>query len=88
VNYKLCDIFAALVSAVAVILLNKVWQPRQERVSAPPVIAGGSIEDPAFTRRVGAPGGDSRRDVLLAFGPYAVVVVLFSLPSYPPSAPY
>jgi lactate permease len=83
VNYKLCDIFAALVSAVAVILLNKVWQPRQDRVSAPPVIAGGSIEDPAFTRRVGPPEGDSRRDVLLAFAPYAVVVVLFSLAQLP-----
>src|SRR5882762_8840919 len=83
VNYKLCDIVAAVVSAVAVILLNKVWQPRRDQVSAPPVIAGGAVEDPTFERRVGAPGGDSRRDVLLAFGPYAVVVVLFSLAQLP-----
>ncbi|MDT7625482.1 MAG: lactate permease [Pseudonocardiales bacterium] len=83
VNYKLCDIFGALVSAIAVILLNKVWQPKQVRVQAPKVIAGGAGEDPAFTRRVGAPGGDSRRDVLLAFAPYAVVVVLFSLAQLP-----
>ena len=84
VNYKLCDIVAAVVSAVAVILLNKVWQPRRDQVSAPPVIAGGAVEDPTFERRVGRPtGGDSRRDVLLAFAPYAVVVLLFSLAQLP-----
>jgi lactate permease len=85
VNYKLCDIFGALVSAIAVILLNKVWQPRRTEVTAPPVIAGGAVEDPAFDRRVGRPdgGADSRRDVLLAFAPYAVVVVLFSLAQLP-----
>jgi lactate permease len=85
VNYKLCDIFGALVSAIAVILLNKVWQPRRTEVTAPPVIAGGAAEDPAFDRRVGRPdgGADSRRDVLLAFAPYAVVVVLFSLAQLP-----
>jgi lactate permease len=84
VNYKLCDIVAAVVSAVAVILLNKVWQPRRDQVSAPAVIAGGAAEDPAFERRVGRPtGGDSRRDVLLAFAPYAVVVLLFSLAQLP-----
>ena len=84
VNYKLCDIVAAVVSAVAVILLNKVWQPRRDQVSAPPVIAGGAVEDPAFERRIGRPtGGDSHRDVLLAFAPYAVVVLLFSLAQLP-----
>jgi lactate permease len=85
INYKLCDIFGALVSAVAVILLNKVWQPRRDEVTAPPVIAGGAAEDPAFDRRVGRPdgGADPRRDVLLAFAPYAVVVLLFSLAQLP-----
>ncbi|HWN32754.1 MAG TPA: L-lactate permease [Pseudonocardia sp.] len=83
VNYKLCDIFGALISAAAVILLNKVWQPRRETISAPQVIAGGAGEDPAFTRRLGPPGGDTRRDILLAFAPYAVVVVLFSLAQLP-----
>ncbi|WP_344307065.1 L-lactate permease [Fodinicola feengrottensis] len=82
VNYKLCDIFASLVSALAVILLNRVWKPRPA-VVAVPVIAGGAADDPTFTRRVGDPGGDSRKDVVLAFAPYAVVVVLFSLAQVP-----
>jgi lactate permease len=80
VNYKLCDIFASLVSALAVILLNRLWKPRQS-TAAMPVIAGGASDDPAFTRRVGET--DSRKDVVLAFAPYAVVVILFSLAQVP-----
>jgi lactate permease len=53
-SYKLCDIFAALVSAGAIILLNRVWSPG-EATTATPVIAGGSadVPDAAFERRVG-----------------------------------
>ncbi|WP_163510773.1 L-lactate permease [Fodinicola acaciae] len=83
VNYKLCDIFASLVSAGAVILLNRLWKPKAGSVAARPVVAGGATDDPAFTRRVGSPDGDSCADVFLAFAPYAVVVVLFSLAQIP-----
>lgn len=77
-SYKLCDIFAAIVSAGAIILLNRVWHPG-EAAAAAPVVAGGAADtpDPAFERRVGR--DDSRGDVLTAFAPYAIVVVLFSL---------
>jgi lactate permease len=47
------------------------------------VVAGGAVDDAAFTRRVGTPVGDSRRDILMAFAPYAVIVVLFSLAQLP-----
>lgn len=83
VNYKLCDIFAALVSAGAVILLNRLWKPKSGAVVTPPVVAGGAADDPAFERRTGSPDGDSRTDVFLAFAPYAVVVLLFSLAQIP-----
>lgn len=77
-SYKLCDIFAALASAGAIILLNRLWKPAV--VSGPaPVIAGGAVDDPAFERRVGTPAGDSRADVAKAFAPYAIIVVLFSI---------
>jgi lactate permease len=62
-SYKLCDIIAAIVSVLAVVLLSRVWQPER---SIPPVIAGGATTD-------------SRRDVIMAFTPYAVIVVIFSL---------
>ncbi|HZE30310.1 MAG TPA: L-lactate permease, partial [Actinoallomurus sp.] len=77
-SYKLCDIFAALVSAGAIILLNRVWSPGEATV-ATPVIAGGSedVPDAAFERRVGRE--DSGGDVLKAFAPYIIIVVLFSI---------
>jgi lactate permease len=87
-DYKLCDIFASLVSAGAVLALNQVWQPGGARdgLTAPPVVAGGSVDhDPAFERRVGRPGGgDSRSDIAMAFAPYLIVVVLFSLAQIEP----
>ena len=77
-SYKLCDIFAALISAGAIILLNRVWTPAGATVAAP-VIAGGSedVPDAAFERRVGR--DDSGGDILKAFAPYIIIVVLFSL---------
>jgi lactate permease len=77
-SYKLCDIFAALVSAGAIILLNRVWSPGEATVAAP-VIAGGSedVPDAAFERRVGRE--DSGGDRLKAFAPYIIIVVLFSI---------
>ncbi|KIF75369.1 hypothetical protein QR77_18540 [Streptomyces sp. 150FB] len=82
-DYKLCDIFAALVSAGAVVALNRVWQPSgaERAPGTPPVIAGGSVDhDPVAERRAGRPeGGDSRADIFTSFAPYLIVVVLFSL---------
>jgi lactate permease len=77
-SYKLCDIFAALISAGAIILLNRVWSPGEATV-ATPVIAGGSadVPDAAFERRVGRE--DSGGDRLKAFAPYIIIVVLFSI---------
>jgi lactate permease len=77
-SYKLCDIFAALVSAGAIILLNRVWTPEGATVAAP-VIAGGAgdLPDPAFERRAGR--ADSGADVFKAFAPYLIIVVLFSI---------
>jgi lactate permease len=87
-DYKLCDIFASLVSAGAVLTLNQVWRPRETEAApaTPPVIAGGSVDhDASFERRVGRPeGGDSRTDMAVAFAPYLIIVVLFSLAQIEP----
>src|SRR5262249_48261711 len=65
-NYKVCDIFAALISGVLVVLLVQVWKPR-ERLSyqggtPTPVVAGGAVDDVAQVRKVGRSEGDSVAD--------------------------
>jgi lactate permease len=84
ISFKLSDIAAAAVSAGAVVLLLRVWEPSEPMVfggiaQPPPVVAGGAVEDAAFERRTGRPGGDSRTDVLLAYAPYIIIVVVFSI---------
>jgi lactate permease len=83
-SFRLTDIAAAVVAAGAVVLLLRVWQPSEPLLlggvpSKHPVIAGGAVEDKAFERKVGSPEGDSRRDVLLAWAPYAIIVAVFSI---------
>ncbi|MBO3745575.1 L-lactate permease [Streptosporangiaceae bacterium NEAU-GS5] len=75
-DYRLTDIAASLVSAVVLIAFGKVWKPG-EVVAPAPVIAGGSVDDPAFVRKTG--GADTTADKILAFAPYAIIIVLFSL---------
>jgi lactate permease len=81
--YKLCDIFAALISAAAVVVLVRVWKPKEqlayESGTPTPVVAGGAVDDPAQVRKVGRPEGDSMVDVVKAFSPYAIIVVIFSI---------
>jgi lactate permease len=87
-NYRLCDIGAALVSAGALIAFGKVWRPSESPASPPasaaPTIAGGSVDDPAFVRKNGRPGGDTRADVIAAFAPYVIIIVLFSIAQIEP----
>jgi len=83
-NYKLCDIYAALISVTAVLLLTRVWKPREqlqfETGKPEPVpVAGGAVDDPAYVRKQGRPEGDSAVDVIKAFAPYAIIVAVFSI---------
>src|SRR5437773_11494675 len=55
ISYKLCDIAASLISVAAVLLLTRVWKPRQELQFDTGVhelvpVAGGAVDDPAFVR--------------------------------------
>jgi len=80
--YKLTDIIAALVSAGALVLFTRVWKPSESLGGVPvpaPAIGGGSVDDPAHVRRVGRPGGDTKRDILVAFSPYLIIIALFSI---------
>jgi lactate permease len=66
VSYKLCDIIAAIVSVGAVVAAVKIRKP------AAVTVGGGGGEEPVR-------GNDSRRDVAVAFAPYAIIVAVFSL---------
>jgi lactate permease len=97
VNVQLTDIIAALASAAAVVALLRVWTPGG--VGAPagsasagrgrPAIAGGAVSDPALERRHGARSSGSgsglkRADLLLAFAPYIIIVLVLGVTSLHP----
>nr|WP_207630448.1 MULTISPECIES: L-lactate permease [unclassified Actinopolyspora] len=71
--YQLADIIAAIASALALLVLLRVWKPAGEPVTAASIAGGGGeIEEPTRER-------DSRSDVLRAFAPYVVIIAVFSL---------
>jgi len=89
ISIQLTDIIAALGSAAAVVALVQVWTP--EAPAAPagtraarhrPAIAGGATSDVAFERRMAEQGGPpSRRDMLLAFSPYIIIILVLGITS-------
>jgi lactate permease len=82
---QLTDIVASLVSAAAVLLLLRVWQPRPaEPLPAPDAApAPGGNGGATTVVRTAAPRTDSRVEVVRAFAPYAAVIVLFSVAAVP-----
>jgi len=94
ISMELTDIVASLGSAAALVGFMRVWHP--SAVGAPvaasrgrhrAAIAGGSASDAAFERGVrGRAGGDdgpppSRKDMILAFAPYIIIVVVLGIMS-------
>ena len=45
-------------------------------------MGGGAVDDPAQVRKVGRPEGDSALDVIKAFSPYAIIVIVFSIAQF------
>jgi lactate permease len=83
-NYKLCDIYASLISVAALLVLTRVWKPREELqfdTGTPEVVpvGGGAVDDVTQVRKVGRPEGDSALDIIKAFSPYAIIVIVFSI---------
>src|SRR2546430_6664523 len=82
ISYKLCDIYAALISVVALLVLTRFWRPREELQfdtgrPEPVPVAGGAVDDATFVREHN-PGRDSATDVAKAFAPYAIIVLVFT----------
>ncbi len=97
-NYQVADIIAALAGALAIVLLLRVWHP-SEIVTADSIAAlepVGPAGSPAKARTgntggTGTTGGAGdvtgpvgKREALLAFAPYLIVVALFTLVSFGP----
>jgi lactate permease len=85
VSVELTDIAASLLSIAAMVTFLKIWQPdeplRGERFNRP-AIAGAAVHDTAHeaaVRRREGTGRDSRGDVLRAYAPYLIIIVVFGL---------
>jgi lactate permease len=85
VSTELTDILASLISAAALVALLRVWSPGQARTvgrrtarERPAVIAGGSASDATFERRFDSGDGPPPRgrELLLAFAPYLIIIVI------------
>lgn len=81
--YQLTDLVGAVVSTAAVVILLRFWSPSVSERTSPAMAnsggvttAGGGTGEPEA-----APPPHSRRDVLKAFSPYALLTVLFGLVS-------
>lgn len=82
---QLVDIVASLVSAAAVLVLVRFWQPRAAEDDAPQP-AGGPAPGPGGATVLVAAGTAppvTRAATLRAFAPYLVIIVLFTLSVLP-----
>jgi lactate permease len=81
-SVPLADVVASLLSAVAVVALVRVWRPRRT-YTEPAVVAGGAADEPTpeFAARVDQ--RDTRGDVVRAYAPYAIIIVVFVICQIP-----
>jgi lactate permease len=86
VSVPLADVVASLLSAAAVVLLVRVWRPRHT-YSEPAAVAGGAVDEPSpdFAQRVEHADArhDSRADVVRAYAPYGIIIVVFVICQIP-----
>ncbi|MFI7700525.1 L-lactate permease [Nonomuraea sp. NPDC049480] len=86
ISVELADIGAALSCAIFLVAFLRVWRPREAlTASAVPVVAGGSgtgsaEEEAAMLERAQR---DSRKNVVLAYLPYAIVIAIFVVAQFP-----
>jgi lactate permease len=80
VSVPLADVVASLVSAAAVVGMVRIWHPRTA-YTAPPVVAGGAADEPDadFAERAARAQDrhDSRADVIRAYAPYGIIIIVF-----------
>src|SRR4051794_33727096 len=86
ISVELTDIVASLLSVGAMVAFLRVWQPGDPLVAETgggrPAIAGAATADAAHeaaVRRQEGKGKDSRADVIGAYAPYVIIIVVFGL---------
>jgi lactate permease len=91
VSVEITDIVASLLSAGALVVFLRVWQPAEPLRGEPrfsrPAIAGAATADAtheAEVRRRSDDHHDSRRDVWLAYAPYVIIIAVLSVAQVPP----
>jgi lactate permease len=91
-SVELTDIVASLLSAGSIVALVQVWSPAEPlrgefRSGSQPAIAGAAVADPAYeaeVRRKEFDGKDSTAEVLRAFAPYILIIVVFAIGQWGP----
>jgi lactate permease len=89
ISVPLTDIVASLVSAGAVVLLLRVWQPGEStatmRTAVRPV-AGGSVDEPSPALRQRLAHPDSMGEEVRAYLPYLIIIAIFVIAQLHPVA--
>src|SRR6201991_5023479 len=91
-SVELTDIVASLLSVGAMVVFLRVWQPGDPLVAGPagrgrPLIAGAAVQDAAHeaaVRRREGRGPDTRRDIIGAYAPYVIIIIVFGLAQWGP----
>jgi lactate permease len=85
-SVELTDIVASLLSAGAIVLLLRVWQPgeplRMQTGNGRPAIAGAAVADTLHEREVERRSDharDTKGDILAAYAPYLIIIAVFSI---------
>jgi lactate permease len=96
ISVELADIVASLLSVGAILLVLRVWQPseplqevegsRAGTRGARPAIAGAETANPALEADIRRRDQqhDSRNDIIRAYLPYVVIIVVFSIAQWSP----
>jgi lactate permease len=94
-SVELTDIVASLFSTACIVGFLRIWQPGEPLLAedvAPagrfqrPAAAGASVHDPAMetqVRRRDDTTHDTTADVIKAYAPYAIIIVVFSIAQIP-----
>jgi lactate permease len=90
-SVEVTDIVASLLSAGAIVMLLRVWQPgeplRVQTGNGRPAIAGAAVADRVHEREVERRSDharDTKGDIIAAYAPYVIIVAVLSLAQWGP----